>query len=124
MANTAQRQLVVLLSSPRNNFKNFTDPGDAYFPGFFQMPIWMSASLMIRPSLMIIQKRQPFGGLQAYEPELQSAGRQSVQESKETHERWNFVEQTFSISMETKCSDILTAFVRFSFLPDDSQRRL
>jgi hypothetical protein len=34
--NTVSKQLVALHSSQRDNSREFTDPGNAYFPGFFQ----------------------------------------------------------------------------------------
>ena len=33
---TVSKQLVALHSSQRDNSREFTDPGNAYFPGFFQ----------------------------------------------------------------------------------------
>ena len=34
--NTVSKQRDVLHSSQRDNSREFTDPGNAYFPGFFQ----------------------------------------------------------------------------------------
>ncbi len=36
MFNQVSKQLVALHSSQRDNSREFTDPGNAYFPGFFQ----------------------------------------------------------------------------------------